>query len=300
MCSLVRVQAVPHDHAPASAPSSVAGVVKYAGRVVPSYGISTRVVAGSSSVEGLLPAGRGSAGRSALRSGSLALCIRSAWPGSWWPGRTSARRCAGARPSRPRRPAPRAGRRRAVQAAMNSPVPTSEPLRRPPGSAGRPGRPRRSGRRCSAWRRRRGSRRSCRGSTRTSVFLLSGTVGGGRRASEIDFAPPWEVAPPSTGISAPVTKTARVAEQEDHQRRRPRRGWPARPSGVSASDGVAERRRRGGGHRGLDEAGMDGVDADAARAELQGRGVGQPAQRPLAGGVGDRVVAGAGRRASRC
>ncbi len=49
--------------------------------------------------------------------------------------------------------------------------------RRPPGSAGTPGRPRRSGRRCSVRRPRRGSRRSCRGRTRTRRLSFHGAAG---------------------------------------------------------------------------------------------------------------------------
>jgi len=66
-------------------------------------------------------------------------------------------------------------------------------------------------------------------------------------------------------------------------------GTPPRPKPPTASDAPStpsRRSRRGG---------VDRVDADAARAEFQGGGPRQAAQRPLAGRVGDRVVRGEGR-----
>ena len=185
----------------------------------------------------------------------------------------------------------------AVQAAKNSSVPASSPC----AAASRMGRQARSTSSIepaavAAWRRRPGSTRSCRGSTRTSVSLVRGT--GVRSASEIDLAPPWAVWPPSTGISAPVMNEAASLTAGRRRAAATSSGARCRPSGVSATLARGTPARRGR-HRGLDVAGVDRVDADAARAELHGGGLGQAAQRPLAGGVGDRVVRRSARRRSR-
>jgi hypothetical protein len=44
-------------------------------------------------------------------------------------------------------------------------------------------------------------------------------------------------------------------------------------------------RSRAGSHLGLDEAGVDRVDADAVAAELDGEGLGEAADAELRGGV---------------
>jgi hypothetical protein len=80
-----------------------------------------------------------------------------------------------------------------------------------------------------------------------------------------------------------------VAEEEGDDRRHLAGLARASERGV-ADGGLAERLGRAAGHVGVDEAGVDDVDPDAARAELEAGRPRQPAHRPLRRRVGDRVV----------
>lgn len=82
-----------------------------------------------------------------------------------------------------------------------------------------------------------------------------------------------------------------VGQQEDHERRD--LVSPAGPAQRGERlGGAQERRGRPGQDRGVDLAGVDDVDPDPPARVFERGDAGQAAQRPLARGVGDRVVRG--------
>ena len=183
-------------------------------------------------------------------------------------------------------------RRRAAAAASGSrrrrarPRPSSPRPRRGRSSGSPWDRPRRCARASASARA--GRRRRARGrSQRWSIVSpLARASASSRAASEYGLLPPCAVCPPSTTISAPLMN------DDSSEIRKTTSGAtsstvPVRPSGVCVDVRSAEPSGRRGGHRRLDEARQDRVDADALRAELEARHAREPADAPLADAVGD-------------